>query len=675
MAVEILESTELRLQLDTDSGCFDVLEKLTGEAWDRDPLESAAGELVLVDKANGERMTASFATAAVVLVSRPQNHKLAITFEGVGGVASVSTRLTLLGAELAVELLDATYDESRWDLESVHYPARQFSLRTTDDVGYLALPYGQGCLVPSERFRKPPRNNFHQYDDLSWQGGGLAWGSGGGYAVVPVPGWNGLSMPWFGATKGSSAFVTILETPNDVALDCILNYNMQHLFDRAGEASTLPRIASASTRWLAEMGSLGYARKATFTFLPRGNYVTMAKAYRTYAQAEGLLTHLRDKLAANPQVEKLFGASLVNIDGGYPWYTDYDSFRFKWEDIRRIAVDMHDVLGLEHAVICTWGGYSKLPPQSLPFDERAGSHEDLADMVRTVQDDLGYVYTTYHGYPSLLAHSSSWDTAEATKSKDGSISGRWGGRSPSVYLRYAQENLPTTLAITGQQADYSDIVTNSLNEDYSPEHPLTRTDSRRVKTELFEYIRSLGVLTGSELCTWWATPVLDYCKGGMYVGRLHFLLRYIHAPLFNLVFHDAMVIFDGTVGISRDYEYSEEVLECLAYGVNPIFSCSLPYYEGLRGVLQEQSAALSDVLRRVALDELEDHEYLDEGYNVQRTRFSSGTEVLINTDSSPYQLASGESLAPRGFLIRNADGTIARGQLTKSMTTTEQSIR
>lgn len=668
MTTEVLESGQLRLELDPANGCFDVVDRDTGVSWGHDPLKASAGEVVLVRTANGERVSLDFSAAESVEVTRGAEGELAVRFEQVGGVASFGTRLTLDGSSLVVALTAVEFDDSEWDLESVLYPARQFSLRTTHDVGYLAIPYGQGCLVPSERFAKPPRNNFHQYDDLSWQGGGLAWGSGGGYAVVPVPGWNGLSMPWFGVRKGSSALVAILETPNDVAVDCILNYDMQHLFDQRAEASTYPRIACASIRWLAEMGQFGYTRRATYQFLPHGNYVTMAKAYRAYAQAEGLLTSLRDKVAANPHVEKLFGASLVNIDGGYPWYTDYSAFHFTWEDVRRIAIDMHETLGLERAMLCTWGGYSKLPPQSLPFDEGAGTADELREMVRTVQDELGYLYTTYHGYPALLSHSPSWDSAEATLSKDGSISSRWGGRSPSVYLRYAQENLPQTLAITGQQVDYSDIVTNGLSEDWSPDHRLTRTDARRVKTELLEYIGDLGVLTGSELCTWWATPVLDYCKGAMYVGRLHFLLRYIHVPLFNLVFHDAMVTFDGTVGISRDYEYAEEVLECLAYGVNPIFSCSVPYYDGLRDVLREQSAAMSDVLCSVALDELVDHEYLDKGYNVQRTTFSSGVEIMINSDSHPYELGDGVNLKSRGYLVRNPDGTTKSGQLTRSMT-------
>jgi hypothetical protein len=661
-----LENDALRVEIDTASGCFDVLEKVTGTWWRRDPFRGSAGEVDLLDRASGTRRTFDLSSGSVE-VDRNGEHEAGVRFGDVGGELSLAARLVLNGPELGVRVLGVSYDATRFELETIHYPARQFALRTFEDTGYLALPYGQGCLIPSEQFRKTPRNNFHQYDDLSWQSGGLAWGSGGGYAVVPVPGWNGMSMPWFGIANGSSAVVAILDTPDDISLDCLLNYNMQHVYDQAAEPSPLPRIASSAPRWRSQMGAFGYERRVRYVFQPNGSYVTMAKEYRRHAEAEGLLTSLRDKLEKNPAVEKLFGAVMVNLDGGYPWYLDYEASRFTWPDVAQIAQDMHDELGIDRAMICTWGSYDKLPPESLPFKAAMGTIDELEKMVRTVQDELGYLYTTYHGYPALLTHSTSWDADEATRSPSGAISGRWGGRSPRVYRRYAEQNLPETFAITGQQADYSDIVSAGLYEDHHPDHPLTRSDTKKLKVELFRYISSLGVLTGSEVASWWATPVLDYAKGGMYVGQLHFLMRYIHAPLFNLVFHDAMVTFDGTVGISRDYEYSDETLECLAYGVNPVFSFSLPYYPGLRPALQQEAAAMSEFLRSVALEELVHHEYVDDGYNVQLTRFGSGAEAVINTDTAPYELPGGTSVDGRGFVLRYADGRVQRGRISTTM--------
>lgn len=666
MTQETLENDDLLVEIDTGSGCFDVLEKTTDTWWRRDPFQGSAGEVDLVERATGTRRTFDLSSASSVSVDAA-GAQAEIRFADVSGQVSLTARLTVTGLELGVTVAGIEYDTAAWELDTIHYPARQFALRTFEDTGYLALPYGQGCLIPSEQFQVTPRNNFHQFDDLSWQSGGLAWGSGGGYAVVPVPGWNGMSMPWFGMAKGSSAVVAILDTPDDVSLDCILNYNMQHVYDQTAESSPLPRIASSAPRWRSQMNDFGYERTVRYIFQPNGSYVTMAKEYRRHAEAEGLLTSLRDKLERHPALEKLFGAVMVNLDGGYPWYLDYEASKFTWQDVARIATDMRDELGIDRAMICTWGGYDKLPPESLPFKAAMGSTDDLKKMVSTVQDELGYVYTTYHGYPALLTHSTSWDADEATRSPSGAISGRWGGRSPRVYRRYAEENLPETFAITGQEADYSDIVSAGLYEDHHPDYPLSRSDSKKLKVELFEYISSLGVLTGSEVASWWATPVLDYAKGGMYVGQLHFLMRYIHAPLFNLVFHDAMVIFDGTVGISRDYEYSDETLESLAYGINPVFSCSLPYYPGLRPVLQQEAATMSEFLRSVALDELVHHEYVDAGYNVQRTRFSSGAEVVINTDTAPYELPDETAVDARGFVLTYADGRVQGGQIRTTM--------
>jgi hypothetical protein len=173
--------------------------------------------------------------------------------------------------------------------------------------------------------------------------------------------------------------------------------------------------------------------------------------------------------------------------------------------------------------------------------------------------------------------------------------------------------------------------------------------------------------SGTELVVDWASPFVDYAKSGMYVGLNHFLLHYIHAPLLNLVYHDSMVLFDGTVGTARVKEYNPEVLECLAYGINPVFSFSLPYYDSVKDVLREESAALSDFLADVSEAELLSHHFLDDGYNVQRTVFASGAEAIINTNTHRFILADGQEIPARGFVTKDSKGCVRRGQISSKM--------
>lgn len=667
--MRVLENDALRISV-KDNGVFCVLDKMTETLWGGDPLKDSPGELCLVSKADKSQIVFDLGKAVTVRFDEKSANEIEIEFTSlVAGNGKAYPDLTIrTGVRLepeeptfTVSVLDIKYDQEACAFGSLRYPERQGHLKTFEDEGYLALPYNQGSIIPSERFRKPPRNDHHVYDDLSWQKSGLAWGTEGAYADIMVGGWNALSMPWFGAKKGDSSFIGIIETPNDSRLNCILNYSMEHVFNSEGKKSPWPRIAVASPVWIDQNGAFGYNRTVRYTIIPNGDYVQMAKAFRQYLEGTGFIKTLREKMKDVPAVERLFGAPLINIDGGYPWYTDYESFMFTWKDIKAIGDDLHNCLGIDRALICTWGGYSKLPPESLPFHPKMGTEEELKEAVQTLQD-AGYLYASYHGYAANLFHADSWSAKEAVK-VDGVISDRWGGRAARYFKKYAEANLPETIEKTGQLADYTDMISASPFKQYFDEEVglVTREMDRQDRVDLFQYVKSLGVVAGSETTNWWVTPYLDYCKGGMYHGIRFFLLKYIHVPLFNLVFHDVMVTFDGTVGISREKEYSAEVLESLAYGVNPIFSFSLPYYQGARGIIAQTYRMTSDFLKSVALDELESHSYLDEGYNVQKTRFSSGAEAYINTDTFRYETEDGTVIPAMGFVLKMADGQVKSG--------------
>jgi hypothetical protein len=270
------------------------------------------------------------------------------------------------------------------------------------------------------------------------------------------------------------------------------------------------------------------------------------------------------------------------------------------------------------------------------------------------------LYTSYHGYPSLLTHSTSFDPDEAARNAAGGMGGRWGGRCSVPQLEYARRDLPRIIATTGQTADYSDIVTaGGLRECYHPAHPVTRTEDRAAKIELLEYIRSLGLVNGSEVAQGYMVPHADYAKGGMHVGLRYWLLQHIRAPLFSLVFHDCMVTYDGTVGTSRRKEYSNELLECVAYGVQPMVSFNLPHYAGARQIIRDTADLTSEFQRATGTDELLSHAYLGGGYDVQQTVFSSGARVTINTETAPITTDDGLEVPARGVVVER-DGSAPR---------------
>lgn len=669
-----LENEYLRIELDERTGCFDLVQKGVDQPWRRDPWESSCGELVLAPVGGVAALTLPFERAGRVTV-KGGGARATITWEDFATakgdkIAGASVRVGLQlepgAAEVVVDIENVSFDAGKFEFESLLYPKRQFSMTTDRDEGYLAMPFNQGALVPSGRFKVPLRDDWYKFDDLSWESSGVAWGTEGALGEIFVYGWNALSMPFWGQKRRREAWVGVMESDVDVKLSFILNNNFQDEYNRRAAKSPYERILTASPRWLSSKGKFDRARRLRYGFFRDGGYVDMAKFYRRVAERQGLIVKLIDKIRRRPALEKMLGAPMINIDGGYPWYTDYESMMFTWNDLKRMTQDFH-ALGLERATICVWGGYSKLPPNTLPYHPAWGSEAELKAAMQEIRD-RGYLYCTYHGYPANLPHDESFDVEEATRNKDGGIGGRWGARCSCLFHKYASRDLPKVKEITGTQVDYTDMLTSgTFRECYHPKHPLTRLEDRKNRCDIFDYINSLDLVNGSEVAQGYLVPHADYTKGGMYVGKKFFLLNLIHLPLYNLVFHDCLVIYDGTIGTSRRNEYSNETLESLAYGVQPVFSFNTAHYEGAKKVMQETAALLTPFLRETATAELEFHEYVGDGYDVQHTRFSTGHEVFINTDSAPFRLPDGREVPARGYFIVHAGRETGRGAIDMSI--------
>jgi hypothetical protein len=107
----------------------------------------------------------------------------------------------------------------------------------------------------------------------------------------------------------------------------------------------------------------------------------------------------------------------------------------------------------------------------------------------------------------------------------------------------------------------------------------------------------------------------------------------IPVPLFNLVYHDALLmpwsLGRGEWGIpEKDLGY----LHALANGGMPYLGFS-PGPEHLR-----QVRTLCALHARVALLEMTRHEFLDDGHRRQRTTFADGTRVTIDLGTDEWKV-------------------------------------
>ena len=445
------------------------------------------------------------------------------------------------------------------------------------------------------------------------------------------------SMSWWGFQKGKSAMMVIVETPDDAA------YQFEH--PPGGPTVIGPR-------WRPTLDKLGYPRTARMCFFPEGNYVTMAKRYRRYALDTGLFVSLEEKIARKPIVKELIGTPIVRsgiltnykpgsfrYDQDHPEknrrLTTFDErarqFRqFKEQGLRRLSV-----------VLTGWPrmGYDRQHPDELPPAPEAGGWEGmqrLADACR----ELGYLFSLHDQYRDYYIDAPSYDPQFAVHEEDtvtapqafpGTRFGQWkegyipfmdhwdGGKQTFLNGRFMLGHLVKNyqgLFDHGirPQGIYLDVFGYvPPDEDFNPEHPSTRTDGLHNRADCYNWSRNNLGFVGTEAAADWTVPYADFSsplsssKG-------------IPAPLFNLVYHDAIIT-----------PYQPGDLHGLLNGGVPQIRDFAP--EDL--ALIRRMSALHE---RVALQEMTSHEFLDKNYRKERTTFADGTTVTVDWDAKTVEI-------------------------------------
>lgn len=675
MAEYVLENSYLRVSINREKGWFNILEKTTNTLWSHDPWKDAAGEFILEDRLTGVESSCNLSKATHIYVKRLANSVspgVEIEFEDL--VTERGERLCDLSVttdvlldkdkpEVVIKVLKIKEGYQNLRLKSLQYPARHFFLRTHVDQGYAVLPLVEGIMIPSSKTKTPP-GEFMEREDVMM--------SPAGEGNISCFGIQGLSMPWFGSVKERSSFIGIIETPNDAGVTYVANYDLQHVFNRVGEASSYARIVSVSPNWRMSHGHLGYERVVRYHFAPEGGYVTMAKFYRKYVKETGLFKSMKEKIQENPEVEKLLGAPWIGIHGGYPQYVDYDPLRFDFEDLKRIIVDLHDSVGIENAFIAAWGIYSQVPPDCFPIDESKGGASKLAEVTQIAKEQ-NYVFSGYNTYSATLPNTPNWCPDKLRKDANGRIGFRWGNVCSSFLLDFAKMYTPRVMELIGQRGDHTDItLAGTFSECYDPKHPLTRSDDKYNKMQLLKYLKSLGQVVGSETGADWAIPYCDYFAG---MSRFNIMMPLLGkvgfpVPMFSLVYHDAVVVYNHEV---NDWlhnlrvgqgDYIEKCLWNLLVGNPPLYIfAAYEYKEGLKSRIKESYNLIGNLPKDLGLDEMVDHRFLSDDFTVQKSVFSSGVEVTVNFGLN-RSISSGVPIPPMGFWIKDRKGKMIKGQLS-----------
>jgi len=466
--------------------------------------------------------------------------------------------------------------------------------------------------------------------------------SAGTQFMMPASGWG---MRWFGGLRGEHGWVAIVE-------------------DGYADSGVYVSRRAASAAWQKSMRQWQGGRCVSIRFTG-GGYVGQAKAFRAWARGHGLFTSLREKEEARPPLGNLIGGRNLAFFQGYTAHAHRHiiaGLRHVTPEMEaeegtfKVLIPFRDVLtAIEEAraagmtkgyfTLRGWlnGGYDERHPDTWPHEPALGSEDELRRyfnqgdaFVPLLHDNFQDMYPQSPSFPRYVQK----DWAGELKA-----GGTWhGGRCYVVNsekaLEYVRRNWETHRHY-GPRGVFVDCIGGAhLQEDYAPDHLLTRARDAEGKLEQVRFYRRQGLIAGTEWGSDFSINDIDF-----YETRSNPAPRRA-IPLWPLVYHDAAVMLRYGTG-TADFEAADDLADLL-WGYAKLWPCGdLANWRKRREAFR-RSFVVDAWHERVGRDEMTHHRYLDPAGRVEQTEFSSGASIIVNFGDEPWD-HEGRPVAPKGY--------------------------
>lgn len=467
-------------------------------------------------------------------------------------------------------------------------------------------------------------------------------------------GGHGLCMAWWGVVDGQAGLMAIVETPDDASV---------------GVPRSEGKLCLAPL-WEPQKGRFGPTRRIRYIFFDSGGYVAMAKRYREYARATGLLKTLVQKRAENPNIDKLVGAANV-------WCWNRDPVA--------IVRELKDA-GIDRIL---WSNAAT--PEHLRQLNELGVLTSRYDIYQDVMDPAAFprLPSIHRDWPTkawpedlMIDARGNWIRGWEVEGKDGQMYA-CGVTCDRQAVNFAVERIGEELKTHPYQSRFIDTTTASpWRECYAPTHPVTRSESRRFKMDLLDVVHGrYNLITGSETGHDAAVPFADYFEGMLSLGPYRIadagrdMARvvkdvpsqiekfqtgaYYRLPLWELVFHDCVVAhwYWGDYNNKLPAVWARRDLFNALYGTPPMFMFTADSRRRDRDRFVESYRNAARVARESGYSEMLSHEWLTPDHVVQRTRFADGQVVVVNFGNQPYRTLEADLVPPLGVLVHGRGGT------------------
>lgn len=516
--------------------------------------------------------------------------------------------------------------EANYQLKSIHWPG-PIKFDQVCEQWYTVFNLRAGTLIP---------NNYSAPLDLESR-----WELEAGTFYT-----TSASMPWWGQVRNPEGYLYVAKTPFDAG------YQFCHTPNGKTEISPV---------WHSQLGKIGYIREGFYRFYDICDYNTFCFDYRKYLEEIGEIRTLKEKIAANPTVAQLIGSSIVHtkiytqIMPSSFYYNKEQNIQLVSFEKRAEQMEQLKKNGLSNAYLHLDGwikeGYDNQHPDVYPPAPVAGGTDGMRDLTERVKK-LGYLFGTHDQYRDYYHDAPSYDPYYSVVDHNGQRpSCHWwaGGNQDYLCNRFCYDYVRRNfiwLADHGIHLDgsYLDVFSCvKLDECYHPEHPMTRMQSMEARRQCFAYVRSQGMIVSSEETIGWAAKDLDLLHHAAYanqvipdpeelVGKVLPDSMGIPVPLFNLVFHDCLII-PWQTDPDKQYIPNHEsgFLHALLNG-------------GIAYVDIEASAEdikrtepIRQLHKKVALEKMVRHEFLGD-WKHQRTTFSNGVRITVDFSTETYKI-------------------------------------
>jgi hypothetical protein len=547
----VLEDEHLRFSISRKNGSWALLDKATGEVWCSSPEYDGIG---MVKLTNGCKYVRQFLQAFSDVVLSGKKVSLRYPVDTPDGTLLVNIYVELLPLQKGLRF---SYDEEQgsagWRVEEVRLLDNGL-WATEQEKGYFAIPNRLGILFPASE-GLPCTDRYTAYSN-----------------------YRSYSMAMFGAVKNGSAVLVHWEDPYTVLEVRRAWVDLPLVPGHSMISASL--IMRKTAKWFV-VNTLG-----------RGGYVEIAKAYRDVARERGLLRTWKEKIAVNPNVERMLGAAdfkpfvFVRLAPNTrynqtPNEKIYVGYTF--DEAASVAEHLRKDVGIDRAmyVLAGWirRGYDNQHPDILPPAPECGGSEGLADCAKRVKA-VGYMFGLHDNYQDMYKDAPSWDESYIMKRPDGSLyqGGEWAGglayltcSRKALEIASRDQNIPSVKRLYNPDIYFIDTTFAAPPyECFDPAHPLSLNDDIYWKRKLSEYARATFGLFGSEEGQEWAVPCADYFEG-MMSHKTQRRNDEIVVPLFLMVYGDCVNLYT--------HQGDRAVPDRPSYILDHILCAEMPIYD------------------------------------------------------------------------------------------------